>query len=203
MRRCSIPLVCLTSAVLLFVSPGIAEEDSKTEQFFSLRTKMAKRSNGLQLGLQASDGVAEEAIVQLQWRLDYDGPRKPCTVIGPSLTNSTSGQTVLKVYAESTSQVVHEIEFSSPVGGCKYFAQQDWFVTIQEDHAAKGSLLLNLAEVKATLLKHWPGNFQVEQAPPLSVQLIHQPTDRGANHNLDAWTGTVYSPVIKLSVPEW
>jgi hypothetical protein len=64
-------------------------------------------------------------------------------------------------------------------------------------------MILDLSGAKAHFLKHWPEEFDRQQAPPLWLQVRHQPHDRGIAHSLDAWTGELYSRVLRVPLKRW
>jgi len=145
---------------------------------------------------------ARDNLISLAWTLHYDGPLESVTILELGLARPTSGQTAVTLVAEGKNGKACSISLRSPAAAGVRSAPAEAFLRILRNGEANGSLELDLADVKASFRKAWPGLFE-SVPPPLALQLIHKPSDRGEDRGLNAWTGTLQSQVIRISLGRW
>ena len=175
----------------------------KDDPFYKIRSELNRRTNGAMLVATASASETDADRIEIQWSLDYDGPRPPLTILRPSLELATCSQTQVIVYARPAGGRPHEMILSSPLQHGKYWAPQGWFVTVEKGKTTTGVIPIRVSEIKAFFLKNWPDRFRESPPPEVRIQLVHRPTDRGGQYNLDAWTGELYSAVILVELKKW
>lgn len=193
----------MLASVLFAGDPAAQEKPSPYAGYFKDRGRMAARVNGLLLQVSiASNAEPKLALTKVDWKLDYTGKRSPCNVLEPSMNRATSGQTEIIVYAEGAGGL-RDVTVAARFTKCQYFAERAWFVSIPEGQAVTGSFEFDLTEAKELLLKRFPRDFRADKAPVLYIQVCHKPSDRGAGFDLDAWTGELWTPVIRLPLKQW
>jgi hypothetical protein len=81
-------------------------------------------------------------------------------------------------------------------------APKEWFRTVEKGKQGAGTMLISVAKLRQFYEGHWPDQFGAA-APVVRVQLRHKPFDRGVAFDLDAWTGEVYTPLIRIPLEKW
>src|SRR5262245_30017542 len=168
----------LLAAVVLASGVGPFGEGGRVRQ------GMHKRVNGALLDART---VSAGAVLRVSWSLDYDGPRQPLTILEPSLTNYTVGQTELLIYALGHDGQRYYVAFASPSPPCYYFSPREHYVLVGKGASATGEVSVRAADIRAKFARQYPGKFG-DRPPPMAWQLIHKPHQRGEAFGLDAWT---------------
>ena len=196
-------LALLVSPVALGAAGDRREVRADAQRFYAGRSGLHRRVNGVLLKAQMSAHPRNNpTVLQVGWTVDYTGARQPLVILKPSTTEAT-GQTRLIVYAEDARGRPHQYTIHAPTPQGMYVSKKQWFVTVPKGESASGVIRASVADVRSFFLKHWPDRFDAKIAPRLSIQLVHAPTDRGEAHNLDAWTGQLWSKVLKVDLKSW
>jgi hypothetical protein len=181
--------------------PG-RDPKAENQEFYKVRSALAGRRAGamLQATVAIADGPDRAEEIQLNWTLDYTGPRPPLIILRPSLEDGTAGQTRVILYAEGKDGRVYEGQLESPTPPLVQGTPKEWFLTIPPGKTATGELKISARRVADCFQQPWPKQFD-DTPPILHVQLIHKPHHRGGD--LDAWTGELYTPVLKVPLKKW
>lgn len=151
-----------------------------------------------QLGAQAQTLLTlngarlAQGQLEVDWSLLYQGPDAEITLLEPSLTRSTFGQTSLQVEAWST-KGRHVGTFESPYLAGRYASHKDWFIQLKRCQAVSGTFKVPLGQVNFTPPAGSSGELQ-----ELKLRIIHAPWDDGQRHDLKAWKGEIASPWINV-----
>jgi hypothetical protein len=141
-------------------------------------------SNGVYFELEA---VVGDDAFRLTWTMWYTGKRKPLITVRPSLPGD---QTTLVITSGSAREMV-TIKSSSGRGDVS--TSKEGFLHLATAKKAVGHLDLP----KKDLLRLIENYMFVDSSPAqLTLQLVHRPSDRGAE--LDAWTGEVKTNVVHV-----
>lgn len=180
------------------------DQAKKNEDFYKGRSALGRRANGVRLQVATVAPAGDKGDeIRLDWTLDYEGPRPPLIILEPSLERDTGGQTVVVFYAESKDRRPHGYDMASPPNvGRGAFSPKNFFIAVEKGKQGSGAITVPIAKLREYYTKHWPAQFG-DVVPVLWVQLRHKPFDRGSGFDLDAWTGEVYSPVVKVPLPKW
>jgi hypothetical protein len=190
---------------LLALSPNASagpDQAKKNKEFYEGRSTQSKRTCGVllkgEVSVAAKPGAGDE--IQIEWILDYTGPRPPLIILEPSLEKKTSGQTTAIFYAEGKDQKIYEFRLESPapmiLGG-----GDGSFLTVEKGKTATGKLKVSANLLLGDYKTHWPKAFAAGTPAVLHVQLLHKPYLRG--NDLDAWTGELYTAVLKVPLKKW
>jgi hypothetical protein len=172
--------------------------------FLPGRSQMAKRKNGVLLQATAKIVAGKEGDeIRLDWTLDYNGPRQPLTILIPTLFD-TFGQTTVVFYAEDKDETsLYEYARPSdswPVPWAPFVQNKELFIKVEKGKKGTGTIVVPVSKVASYYKEGWGQQFK-DPPKELYVQLVHAPFDRGEGFGgLDAWTGEVYSPLLKLSL---
>lgn len=193
--------------VLFTLAPCAGEEAQdqakKNEDFYKGRSTLGGQVNGVRMQVAASvEADFKGDQIRLGWTLDYEGPRPPLAILEPSLERHTSGQTAAIFYAESKDGRPHEYELASPPNGAFGVLPKNFFLTVEKGKNGSGTISVPVEKLRGFYTQHWREQFGAD-APVLHIQLRHKPFDRGAGFALDAWTGEVYSRVVKVPLKKW
>jgi hypothetical protein len=168
------------------------------------RNKLHKRQTGALLTITAQwekDPGIEWAI-RVDWSIDYDGPRRPFTILTPG---------------QGTDPVMAHFWYLKPDGTAAAFTS-GWGGLISGPQPLKqkgmfsvsdgGKPVTGRLERGVSYLKGAMGREELRPGdPPLWAQLEYTATDRGDSDvlsnehwTLDAWTGALWSPVVEVTV---
>lgn len=166
--------------------------------------------------------------IEVIWTISYSGPRPPLILIKPSLELATRGQTKVIFYAfargkkygfplvvasptilteKSGRQVLvgpfsfEKRELSRPLGSSlapSLRRTKDWFITASKGESANGAIMISVKDLKKSLMKKFPGEFDSNKPPRLFTEVIHHVEDRGEDFGLDAWIGELFAPYNKV-----
>src|SRR5205085_2029074 len=147
--------------------------------------------------------------IDFTWSIRYAGRRRPLVILEPSLTNPIGANTCVKFYAlprgakEGRSVALFAPNPGPILNPFNWGIPQEprqWFLTVRRGQTATGTTGVPVPELKERLHGKYPAEFPAATPPQLYAQFVHDPMDRGARYDLDAWTGTLESPL--LTVPE-
>jgi hypothetical protein len=144
-------------------------------------------------------------VIDLDWKVEYSGPRPPLILMPPSLTEGWPEMTRVGVYAfPRGSETGRYVRFATPEpdGGVRLLifegVPKAWYLTVPKGEVGTGNVSLLVADLKALLQSRYPAEFPDAAPPKLYADLLHEPTDRGYGHDLDAWTGLLMSNMLEL-----
>jgi hypothetical protein len=202
--------LCAVCCLGLGTAPAADEKPAPPfdiDKFVKGRSELARRVNGVLL--QATVTVAKQGFgeeVNIKWTLDYDGPRPPLIILRPTLKDMTSEQTAAVFYAVGKDRNLYEYAMKSPhLDGFVPTGSQllkGAFLTLEKGKTATGVLPVPAGKIGGYYRDHWPKQFD-DKPPLLYLQLRHKPYDRGLLDNLDAWTGELLAPVVKVPLTKW
>ncbi|MFO0797452.1 MAG: hypothetical protein U0804_08230 [Gemmataceae bacterium] len=178
---------------------------------FQERNQLHKRQTGALLTITAKwvDDGRIEPLIRATWSIDYDGPRRPFTILKPG--GGENAALLHFWYLDSKGGVA---TCHTGWGGASYHKeppkQKSMYAISPDGKAVSGHL-----ERGITSLRGGFGRYPKSGDPSLWAQLEHTPTDRGdgferhfdpktgittkgAGWTLDAWTGKLWSPVVEV-----
>jgi hypothetical protein len=88
------------------------------------------------------------------------------------------------------------------IGPCSYCSLKESFIQVSPGKPASGEIEIPLRALKDTLARELPKALG-DKPPELFVVIDHQPSDRGEQHGLDAWVGSLWTAPIKVVPAEW
>ena len=159
------------------------------------------QDNGVVLQVQAKSrrlATTNRQVLDFEWTISYEGPRKPLIILAPSLTNFTAGQTYVRFHAfPKGSEVGRSTVVASPnladkvgvINAIKFGLPREYYLTVRKKQQATGRETVPLNDLKQHYLKKYSTEFSATTAPDFYAELVHEPWDRGRVHDLDAWTG--------------
>lgn len=188
-----------------------SEVPAALQELFKKQNALHKRHTGALLTITAKweETPMSGPSLRVHWSIDYNGPRRPFTILNPSHNGSTEGRTTVHLWYLQNDGTPASIPFvvGGGVSWPPHPKQKEWFAISAEGKPVGGAIILgNGAHLKQRFEREpSPGS------PPLWVQLEHAPTDRGdANASefgfapehwtLDAWTGRLWSYVAEVLV---
>lgn len=170
--------------------------------------------NGIALRIKAKQVIAKGSNqIVVDWTVSYSGSRSPLIMLKPCLSQChRNGNTMLAILAAGKDNkkpwVLYCVWFRSPV--TSFWLMPVWpapgkdcYLTAKPGHPAKGSLRVSTEQVRRHLLKRRPEAFDREVVPKAYVKLYHEPTERGEEYGLDAWTGELESNIVPLKLSQW
>ena len=146
--------------------------------------------------------------VRVYWSIEYDGPRRPFSVLTPTLEFMSAGQTTAHFWYPRPDGKADGFKIAAgALLNRPLPKQKGWFSIATDGNFVTGKIIVG----NGNYLKGYFGRLSEPGDPPLWVQLEHAPTDRGdANAEelgfktdrwtLDAWTGHLWSPVVEVAV---
>lgn len=176
----------------------------------------AVRKNGVLLTAKAEikpDPKGNQVL--LHWSLDYDGPRQPLIVLKPALEGPGANQTYVVFYLVHGDGKAYPVPVQGSVPSFPIFVGKPHFIEVKKGEVGQGTITVTNSLVIETLAREkWPEKFQTFAPCRVFVQLRHQPALRGelvlrrlfdpdepVEHvDLDAWTGSLQTELIELSV---
>jgi hypothetical protein len=173
------------------------------EQFCKGRNNLAGRKNGLLLQATINvEKVKGGANARIVWTLDYNGPRPPLTILQPTVSAATSRQTEVTFFAEGKHGRVYEYSIASPVPPNILPIGKGLFLIQQKGKPLTGVIEIPITKIREGYIKAWPSVFG-KNPPKIQVQLCHKPRERGVEHNMDAWTGEVWTQMLEVRLKNW
>jgi hypothetical protein len=183
---------------------------------FKERNALHKRQTGAILTITAKwvhdPGI--ERAVRVYWTIDYDGPRRPFTILTPDKGTGGSPAVAHFWYAKPDgTAAAYTWGWGGFIPGLPPPKQKGMFSVAADGKTVSGELRVGGgSHLKGTLGRE-PG----PDDPPLWAQLEYAPTDRGDGFDLlvdpvrqtgtqgpawtfDAWTGHLWSPVVEVAV---
>ncbi|HYT93430.1 MAG TPA: hypothetical protein VEL76_32230 [Gemmataceae bacterium] len=158
----------------------------------------AVRVNGVKLAVAAATKGDE---ILLHWSLDYTGPRQPLHILKPSLTEfAAAGQTTVLFFLIQDGKdyvVSYAAQSAFPHLWIGNRTPKEAYLAVERGKAGKGSLSASAGELWRAAKERFPGKFK-EFPAALYVQLRYSPTDRGEEHALDAWTGSLQTELVPV-----
>jgi hypothetical protein len=190
------------------VPPAIAE-------LVKERDKLHKRQTGALLTITAK-WVKEPGVVAgivIDWQIDYDGPRRPFTVLSPYLGYLAISQTALRFWHPDADGKPTGFKLEAEGEGKPPTKRKEHFSISVDGKPVTGRIVVGSS---AYLKGHFGGREPKPGDPRLWVQLEHAPTDRGDGYDmirdpatgfatkgptwtLDAWTGQLWSQVVEVA----
>jgi hypothetical protein len=183
---------------------------------FKERNALHKRQTGARLTISAKweKGAQTEYAIAVKWMIDYDGPRRPFTVLTPALSFTAPEQTAAHFWYLDAAGTPVAFKLASGKQSIvpAPHKQKGWFSTAPDGKLVTGTIIVG----GRRHLKHHVGRELDPGEPSLWVQLEHAPIDRGdgfewvqdprtgvvsegAPWTLDAWTGKLWSPVVEVA----
>jgi hypothetical protein len=182
-------------------------------QVFRERDKLHKRQTGALLTITArwETDPGLEPAVRIYWQIDYDGPRRPFTILKPLAGYSYRDRSVVHFWFPGGAPAGF-IMGTGAIAGKQPHKQKDWFAV-----SADGKPVTGRVGWGGSYLKGRMGQEPAPGDPPMWVQLEHAPIDRGDGYEwpwdpatgrvtrgpawtVDAWTGELWSPVVRVAV---
>ena len=109
---------------------------------------LQRQDNGARLSVTAEFSKGRKGqFVELKWSITYCGPRPPLTILKPTITRPTSGQTELVVYCDSTRGYGLRFSFLSPSHNGYWIPGSSDFVTADGGHPVTGILNVPVLEL--------------------------------------------------------
>jgi hypothetical protein len=148
--------------------------------------------------------------LEFAWTLTYTGPRPPAVVLKPTLTEETSYQTYVDIFAfprgKPTGRMVRTGSplydpFSDPRAHHLFGVDHpppEWFLTLEKGKAVSGTTAISTAKLRTYFTETYPKEFDAAMPPDLYAKFVHSPTNRGERYSIDAWTGTVESLLLQV-----
>lgn len=166
-------------------------------------TRNHKRVNGTMLRIKADTAPRDEGgpVVRVRWELDYTGPRPPLIILAPSLQRPTGATTVSVIYGDF-SGVGRQVNFWSGTPHGLWRPAESDFVTAKPGEVAAGVIDVPVKRVEEKIGR------TLQAGDVVYVRITHEARLRGdhlAGHRkgekaLDAWTGTLYSNPVKITI---
>jgi hypothetical protein len=195
------PLAICTAVLLAVEHPDYPRPRSAAQRVKGWNTRQ-ERYNGALLSIAAEHvRDREKDLLRVKWAIDYDGPRRPFTVLAPTLTLPTGGGTYLAVNCDDRAGAATQLNVSSPPGRSGiWYPGPKAFATSAAGKPLTGTLDIQLTELDKLA--------EGRDIPPLAVgvtvyvQLHHYTPYRGgeAGLSLDAWTGKLWSNVVAVTL---
>ena len=181
--------------VLLSSTLACSVVEAEIPAYVKTQNSLAKRVDGLDLRIEKLSWNNSGDLL-ISWALNYQG-RSGVQVLEPSLKHVSFSQTHLTICLWSP-EGRHQLDLYSPSLAGKYFAPREWFVSVNPN--AGGEIRVSRKENWGKFAPPLPEGFQAER---VWVQLLHKPWDRGEAHDLNAWTGQIYSQMVSLTCREF
>lgn len=175
------------------------EDLIKIEKLIETSKKYAGRKNGVLLDAKADakKDAKGDLILLIHWSIDYAGPRYPLHILQPSLDVGWYNQTYVVLFPVDDKGIAHLVPIHPEVPGFLTNAANESFLTVNRGEVARGTIEVPLKRAGGRKIK--VGKFDIPPAR-LFVQLRHSPHDRAERFNLDAWTGTLQTPLIPVPI---
>lgn len=172
-----------------------------------------QRVNGVKLDAEAKvDHKPKGDVIVVAWTISYDGPRPPLIIVEPTLEERTNGTTRVRLYAVPEGKKVgwgcelmspfREPQPNPPMGLFGFtdlVVPKELFLEVRADKPAKGQISIPATELRKSLAARKADKFFDPEKPPrLFLEVLHEPSDRGENFALDAWTGKLLSGVVEV-----
>jgi hypothetical protein len=181
---------------------------------FKERNKLHKRQTGALLTISPKWEVTPPygplygPLLRVAWAIEYNGPRRPFTILTPGDNSSAAVRTKLHVWylRPDGKPTTFEYPFDG-IGELPLPKKKDWFSVAADGKPVTGKLpIMNQDSLNAEFGRE----LRLGQ-PRAWVQLEHAPTDRGDPYaaqlgfeeeqwTMDAWTGQLWSPVVEVAV---
>lgn len=173
-----------------------------------IRESECPSQNGIALRIKAKQVLVKGSNqIVVDWKVTYNGPRSPLVMLKPCLRGChRNGDTMLAIYVVGTDGEAHRVWFCSP-------AKSFWlmpaapgpgcYLAARPGQPASGCLRVSTEQVRRHLLKHRPKAFDKKLTPKAYAKLYHEPTERGEEYGLDAWTGQLESNLVPLKLERW
>jgi hypothetical protein len=177
-----------------------------------LLAKPGERSNGVRFKAKVViEGRLKASNIRIVWTIDYNGPRPPLTILKPSLRYETSGQTWVRIFATGSDGKTRMMELTSPSLDPSYTSlpairlpEMDWFITVpQKKSFSDDSIVIKSSKLRNYFTTKFPKQYNGLKPPKITLQLFHNPEERGELHKLDAWTGFLYTDRMDVPLPRW
>jgi hypothetical protein len=220
MRRVVLLLVAGAAAVAVAQDPPKPDPGGKKDEprltfpeLFQERGKLHQRQTGALLTITAKwetrNPAAEPGIV-IEWQIDYDGPRRPFTILKP-MTYPPGGRSAMHFWYMGPDGKAVRFEIPLVGVGKQWPAGKEGYAVSEGGKPVTG----RISAGGASYLRGRIGRVPEPGDPRLWVQLEHAPTDRGDGYDmvfdpatgrttrgaawtLDAWTGHLWSPVVEV-----
>jgi hypothetical protein len=189
------------------VPPAVAE-------LVKERNKLHKRQTGALLTITAQwerePGIAPS--VRVYWQIDYDGPRRPFTILTPGQGTDEARAHFWYLKPDGTAAAFTR-GWGGVISGPQPLKQKAWLSVAADGKPVNGKLIVG----GGSFLKRFAGRDLRPGDPPLWAQLRYTATDRGDGYEwpvdpvtlevrqgpawtLDAWTGELWSQVVEVTV---
>ena len=186
-----------------------AKEKPMWQEFIeqSKREDVSGRKNGVLLQSQVSvkkKGMG--GVVLIHWLLDYNGRRPPLTIIKPSLDIETLGQCAVEFFPVDKDGNAHGVNIQPDPKGVDLTwlgftlgnPARERFITVKKGEEAQDTLEVPLAKVEAIVREKHADKFRKFPPDLMFVRLRFRPSSRGEPHELDAWTGELLTPLVRV-----
>lgn len=159
-----------------------------------------KRSNGALLTIKAASEIdLENEVIDIDWEIDYTGPRQPFIVSKLTLTTPLGHQTKLAVYCKGRDNEVKQLYFSASMPELLSPSKYGYIVS-ENNKPVRDKIQLETKNLLAEVQKKRGGQLVARER--LYFHLNFTPVYRGeaADPPLDAWTGNLWSQPIAVIV---
>ncbi len=173
--------------------------------------RYAVRKNGVLLQAKAEvKKTPKGSSILIHWTMDYAGPRFPLHILEPTLGYGYYGQCGVSLFLINEKKHLQEITIQpKPFPEILPPSVKESFLKINKNEVAKGTLEVPLFVSEKEVLKNFyikdgRGKF-LDKIPKFSgrllyMQLQHSPYERGENLSLDAWTGSIITELIQVTI---
>jgi hypothetical protein len=221
--------LCVATALLMTATAGEsaravevapmprAVEDTKTTRGHCEQAARGNdephKTNGVEWLVRAKVRALSSGseVIDFHWSIKATSPRSPLIILEPSLDNPNRKATKAIIHAfpkgSNDGRVIEfTTDFPAPRDGFSNLDRllqplpREWFLKVKKGKTATGVTSIPVSQIKRELLTFYPAEFSETVPPKLYAQLNHEPEDRGIHHDLDAWTGLLFSGT--LDVPE-
>ncbi len=191
-------------ATILLLSGPLPALDTRPESAAHIagkRLDLHTRENGAKLWIAAETVAGPNGrAIEVKWSIEYNGSRRPFTILAPSLTRPASDNTYLAVYCDNWIGVGQYLYCSPPPRPRDWAPRAEDFVISKGGEPVTGTLTVSLADLGKQAVKKGVRKFQ--PGSRVYIQLRFTTNDRGntGGNELDAWTGELWSNPVAVTI---
>lgn len=204
--------VMLSTPFLVGCKPQLPKSDSApspksmlsedAEKYLQARRDMAQRTNGVLLSATAK---YMPGTIRITWRMDYDGPRLPLIIQKPIYPKFSFEATRISIILPDAPDSVRSCIITAPPireGTQPPLGEED-YLRVEKGRTVSGELTIPVAKISSAIRDRWPELKERSLPTALYIQLQHFPWERGELYKLDAWTGELFTPPMKVENIDW
>ena len=165
-------------------------------------------SNGViwKVNIKLRQLPSKNELIDFCWSIGYTGPRSPLIILRPSLSERyLTSTTIVELYAfPKYTKQGRVIQFTAPYppGGrdalIHIHPPRASFLSLRRKQSVTGIDSIPVKELKKELLTRYPEVFSSTVPPTLFAGVQHDTEERGIILALDAWTGQLNSPLMRV-----